>query len=461
MKRHFIFAVLFLLACTKPNKAQEPRWELFARNLAGVIAVDPANSDVIYISPGEPGMWKTTDRGQSWNLYRNGWGLGQTLDILIDPINPAEIWASGSPFVGILKSSNGGQNWFRADTGLVPDHHGYLVWSLALDNQRRIFYAAHDGIFGGVLRSIDGVHWQLTNPNLPFCPLKLIVDEFTDVLYAGTGNGVWKSSDAGKTWTRISNGLPFQSPTPPVTYPSIWHIAKVKNSRTLYCAVSNRGIYKAFDSGENWFSVNDSITAKLSFRGGLVVAEKDTNTIYAGAIATLEPTQPGGIYLSQNGGNSWKLYNFGLPDSALDIHVFNMFLDNRTNVLYASIGLLYGESRGETNLYRLRDAAITTVHEPRHRRYPAQPGISSYPNPFNNQTIFLYAVHRTGQVILHLFDVLGKEVATLLDEEHGPGEYSLSWNGANAEGKRLPSGIYIARLQLEGEVTTIKVLLLQ
>ncbi|MGH7452368.1 MAG: WD40/YVTN/BNR-like repeat-containing protein, partial [bacterium] len=116
MKKYFIMATI-LISGANTNHAQEPRWERFARDLYGAIAVDPTNSDVIYISPGEPGMWKTTDRGQSWNLYRNGWRLGQTLDILIDPKNPEMVWVSGSPFVGILKSSDGGQNWFRADTG--------------------------------------------------------------------------------------------------------------------------------------------------------------------------------------------------------------------------------------------------------------------------------------------------------------------------------------------------------
>jgi photosystem II stability/assembly factor-like uncharacterized protein len=461
MKKHFVFAALLLLSCAKPNQAQEPCWELFGRGLYGVIAVDPTNSDVIYVSPGEPGMWKTTDRGQSWNLYRNGWGLGQTLDILIDPQNPEMILASGSPFVGILKSTDGGQNWVRADTGLVPDHHGYMVWSLALDNQRRIFYAAHDGIFGGVLRSADGVHWQLTNPSgPPFNPLKLLVDESIGVLYAGTGNGIGKSLDDGSNWTRISNGLPFQSRTPPVTYPSIWHIAKIKNSQTLYCAVTNHGIYKSFDSGGSWFSVNDSAISKLSFWGGLVVAEKDTNTIYSGAVATLNPAQPGGIYLSRNGGKSWTLYNFGLADSALDFHVTNLVLDNRANVLYASIGSVLPNGRSEEHMYRLRDVA-TAVHEPRFVNYPAQLTLHSYPNPFNNQITFVCSIHKKDQVLLRIFDILGKEVMTLFSEQRGPGDHRVHWNGTNIKGERLPSGIYLAKLQLGNEVKTTKLLLLQ
>ncbi len=449
MKKHFIFAVLFLLACTKPNKAQEPRWELFARGLYGAIAVDPTNSDVIYISPGEPGMWKTTDRGQSWNLYRNGWGLGQTLDILIDPINPAEIWASGSPFVGILKSNDGGQNWFRADTGLVPDHHGYMVGSLAQDNPRRIFYAAHQGISGGVLRSPDGVRWQNLTPLNTFDTMKIIVEESTGVLYIAGVNGVWKSLDGGNNWIQIGKDF------------GAWHVVKVKDSNTIYAATGGAGIYKSFNGGGNWFSVNDSVISKLSFRGGLVVAEVDTNTIYAGAEVTLDPARPEGVYRSQNGGNSWMLYKFGLPDSVSNFYVISIFLDNKVNALYASMTVAFGGNRSETNIYRLVNAVTTSVTEHPYSVYPRQIAIYSYPNPLNNQTTFICSVHKKGQFQLRIFDILRKEVMTLLDEQRGPGDYRVHWNGTNIKGERLPSGIYLAKLQLSNEVKTTKLLLLQ
>ncbi len=62
---------------------------------------------------------------------------------------------------------------------------------------------------------------------------------------------------------------------------------------------------------------------------------------------------------------------------------------------------------------------------------------------------------------MRIFDLLGKEVMTLLNEQRGPGEYHILWGGTNAEGKRLPSGIYLVRLQLETEIKTTKLLLLQ
>ncbi len=434
--------------------AQQPQWELFARGLYGIIAVDPTNSNVVYIGSrdsGKTGMWKTTDGGRNWTLYKNGWGIGSPTDILIDPTNPQVILACGGPFVGVQKSVDGGQNWFRADSGLAPDHHGYDVWSLALDNQRRIFYLADQGIFTGVARSMNGTRWQLADPNSPFPALDLAIDERTGVLYAGSGNGVWKSLNWGSSWIQISNGLNVNT---------ILHVTKLKQNNTLYAATF-RGIYKSINGGENWFSVNDTITSKLSFQGGLVVAEKDTNTIYAGAYGTLNPTLPGGVYLSRNGGNSWKLYNLGLPDSVLDLGVANLFLDNKTGALYANIISVFPEARSESNTFRLRNAVTTSVHSFSDSQLPERLILHSFPNPFKSQTLILYSVPRTGQVVFRVFDILGKEVVTLLNEQRSPGEYKISWDGKNNKGGETPSGIYFIQLKTRAFIETRKMVLMR
>jgi len=131
-------------------------------------------------------MWKTTDGGQTWNLYSEGWGIGTPRDILINPENPQEIRVSGGPFVGVLKSTDGGQTWIRADNGLRFDHHGFLVHQLAFDRQKGIYYLADQGggAFCGVYRSVDGVQWEVTS--LYGCPLSVIVDEADGAVYAGT-----------------------------------------------------------------------------------------------------------------------------------------------------------------------------------------------------------------------------------------------------------------------------------
>jgi hypothetical protein len=82
--------------------------------------------------------------------------------------------------------------------------------------------------------------------------------------------------------------------------------------------------------------------------------------------------------------------------------------------------------------------------------------LQNYPNPFNPSTRIGFSVPRTGYVSLKVFDLLGREVATLVNEQLGPGDYERIFN---AEG--LTSGVYFYRLQTDRFVQTRKLLLLR
>jgi hypothetical protein len=83
---------------------------------------------------------------------------------------------------------------------------------------------------------------------------------------------------------------------------------------------------------------------------------------------------------------------------------------------------------------------------------------NAYPNPFNAQTVINYSVARNEAITLKLFDVAGREVATLLDGMANAGSHSLS---VNAVGLGLESGIYYARLESATETMTSKIVYLK
>ncbi|MBN2412832.1 T9SS type A sorting domain-containing protein [candidate division KSB1 bacterium] len=85
----------------------------------------------------------------------------------------------------------------------------------------------------------------------------------------------------------------------------------------------------------------------------------------------------------------------------------------------------------------------------------------NYPNPFNSETIIGYRITSFSYVELIIFDVLGKEVKTLINKTQPPGEYHVHWNGTNDMGNEIPSGIYFYRLQTENFKQTKKVLLIR
>jgi hypothetical protein len=83
---------------------------------------------------------------------------------------------------------------------------------------------------------------------------------------------------------------------------------------------------------------------------------------------------------------------------------------------------------------------------------PRQAPLSTnYPNPFNPSTVIAFDLLRGGTVSLKIYDLLGQEVATLVrDEKLEPGRHSLLFNGRNARGRDLPSGVYLYRLVVDG-----------
>jgi L-ascorbate metabolism protein UlaG (beta-lactamase superfamily) len=80
----------------------------------------------------------------------------------------------------------------------------------------------------------------------------------------------------------------------------------------------------------------------------------------------------------------------------------------------------------------------------------------NYPNPFNPSTTIKYQVPKTSVVILKIFDILGREVAFLVNEEKSAGTYDIQWDASNMSG-----GVYFYRLKTEGFVETKKMILLK
>jgi len=80
----------------------------------------------------------------------------------------------------------------------------------------------------------------------------------------------------------------------------------------------------------------------------------------------------------------------------------------------------------------------------------------NYPNPFNPTTNISYSIPSNSNVMIKIFDALGREVATLVNEEKTAGKYTVEFNGTN-----LSSGVYFYRLKAENFVDTKKLMLLK
>ncbi len=85
----------------------------------------------------------------------------------------------------------------------------------------------------------------------------------------------------------------------------------------------------------------------------------------------------------------------------------------------------------------------------------------NFPNPFNPSTEIRFSVKQNSLVVLKIYDVLGREVRTLVNEEMNNGQYSIKWNGDNNSGEKVSSGIYLYRMEAGKYIQSKKMLLLK
>jgi acid phosphatase type 7 len=108
----------------------------------------------------------------------------------------------------------------------------------------------------------------------------------------------------------------------------------------------------------------------------------------------------------------------------------------------------------------IKTSGVSSIDDSRNA-LPTDFSISNYPNPFNPSTRILFTVPQSGYVSIKIYDMLGRTVATLVDNVVGYGIHTIDWSAKDAKGNDLASGIYIARIQSGQSVRNTKMILLR
>jgi hypothetical protein len=150
----------------------------------------------------------------------------------------------------------------------------------------------------------------------------------------------------------------------------------------------------------------------------------------------------GGVYMSKDDGDSWILINSGLSFNTAYSFVIN------------SLGEIFAGTSGG---YVFRSVNSTTSIIGLNNRAPSVFVLTqNYPNPFNPTTTIKYSIPKLSFVTIKIYDVIGSEVATLVNEEKPFGNYELNWSAAN-----LPSGVYFYQLKAGNYINIKKMILLK
>lgn len=283
----------------------------------GAVAVAPSSSNVVWVGTGEDnnqrsvsygdGVYKSTDGGRTWTNM----GLEHSQQvgrIRVHPTNPdvvwvaaaGPMWASGGER-GVFKTTDGGETWKQ--TLSVDEYTGAA--DLVLDpSDPDVLYAATHQRERRAFNYVGG----------------------------GPGSGIWKSTDGGETWTRLSTGLP----TSDMGRIGLDVCATAPNVVYAVIEGSEHGVYRSDDGGQSWRKMSDIQSIPWYF-GEIRVDPNDPETVYHLGVP---------LMVSHDGGATWERTGRG-PHS--DQHALWINPENSDHLILGNDGGLYvSRDGGET-----------------------------------------------------------------------------------------------------------------
>ncbi len=298
-----------------------------------ITAIEGVNNEpkTIYVGTAGGGIWKSTNAGASFKSVFDKYcqSIGA---IAIDQSNPKTIYAgtgesnmrnSVSIGDGLYKTTDGGENWNKI--GLDSTEH---ISKIAIDpkNSKIIYVAAPGPLWSdsknrGLYKSIDaGKTWEkiLYINEKAGCADVAVDPSNTNIVYAttwefrrlpytfnsgGNGSGIYKSTDAGKTWKELTNGLPSK----PFGRVAFALAPSAPNNLLAIVESNNTGLYISSDGGETWKSQSATmnVVARPFYFSVIVVDPKDAKRVYRPAFQFSYSDDGGYSFADASGDGGW------------------------------------------------------------------------------------------------------------------------------------------------------------
>jgi len=387
----------------------DPFWQemiRLPRRSVTALLVDTLN--YIFASTDPGGVFVSSDNGITWNARNDG--------LLGTPCFALALGDSNHVYVtthlGLYRTTNQGISW------VVMGPFGVYPGSVAINSRGYIFVGEKYFTSGDVFRSTDkGATW--TYVELPrSIPYALTVNA-SDHVFAGTSNGIFRTTNDGATWDSISTGL---------TTRGVWDI-EVDRNGVLYAGIYLGGVFRSTNNGDTWSF------AGLLGEDVLSLAINSRGHVFAG-------TTNHGVFVSLDYGESWSAENSGLADTVVSALAFD-----RNGFAFA----------GSSPARVYRSVNSTTSVAPSDSDMPEAIHLEqNYPNPFNPTTRIEYSIPKSSHVSLKVLDLLGRGVATIVDEVQDAGVKSADFKAAG-----LASGAYFYRLGVGGFVKVKKMMVIR
>jgi photosystem II stability/assembly factor-like uncharacterized protein len=281
---------------TDYGRTWAPLFDAAPTQSVGAIAVAPSDPTIIYVASGEGlqrpdlsvgnGIYRSANAGASWTHL----GLDdaqQIPDLAVDPRDPNRLYAAvlGHPFGpssqrAIFRSADGGKNWTRV-LYVDDDTGGSCVKIDPHDPQ--VLYAA--------LWNVRAGPWEDNN------------------VYNGTAGGLYKSSDGGDHWRKLSRGLPENLSQIEIAVapsrPGRLYATVATSAPGDYGSAAGLGVYRSDDGGESWSRATGDPRPALRIGGGdlpiIKVDPRNADVLYSASLVTMKSTDGGAHWSSLRG----------------------------------------------------------------------------------------------------------------------------------------------------------------
>ncbi len=323
------------------------------------ISISPKDTSTIFVGAASGGFWVTHNGGSTWSTTTDLLPSICIADIAINPNNPdtmyvatgdgygytvpegnVQVFWGGTYSAGVMKSTDGGNTWNTTGLGYPDDSLIIINRLLILPTNPNILLAATTN---GIYRTSNaGTTWSKVYNGQVFDLAFNTAN--ADTVYAVNTTDVYKSTDAGATWLALTNGLFSASDRITIaTTPANSKVIYVMNVIGDFDATGN--LYESNDGGKTFKS--ETFPSGASFYGYyddvMSVSQTDANTLYCGG-ADLVKSTDGGISWSPAANTSYPATNYVHYDN----HAVAFYPNNNEKVLCGNDGGIFRTTNGDT-----------------------------------------------------------------------------------------------------------------